>query len=279
MKTKIDNYFLSLKKNNQNLSSFVDFDKIIDNVEKVQIHLNSLNYLICNSKKELEKKVSNLFLMNRECFSILPILIAVRGNFESFILNDNFFTHELNIDLILSFFYKTNLYKLIFNGRIRNFVDYIYGVEVGLDTNARKNRNGKFVEKKLSEYLYNYFSDMKYINIYEQKQIQNIIDILNIKISYPKIHKKFDFIIVNTVNKRVLLLESSFYNAAGSKISETSRSYYDIFKKIEEYSSIKFVWIADGLGMKTIRKDIENKYENNYITNFNLLSSKFEWIK
>lgn len=279
MKTKIDNYFFSLQKDNRELSSFVDIDKIICNVDKVQIHLNSLNYLISGSKKEFEKRVCNLFSLNKDCFLILPILIAVRDNFDS-LINNFFSACELNIDIILSFFYQTNLYKLIFDGKINNFVDYVYGVEVGLDTNARKNRNGKLIEKYLSQYLHNYFCGSKYINIYEQKQLEHVVNMGNIKINYPQVNKKFDFIIINTLNKKILLIESSFYNAGGSKISETSRSYYDIFKKIEEYNSnINFLWVADGLGMKTIKKDIENKYSKNYITNIHLLPSKLEWIK
>lgn len=280
MKYNIDKYFASLQNPKNKLSSFVDFDKVINNVEEIQIHLNALNYLICNSNLEFEKRVNNLFALNKNCFKVLPILIAIRNDFDNLISPKNNFSNCFNEKDIIHFFYESKLVYLIFNSKIKNFLDYVYGIEVGLDTNARKNRNGKQIEIELKKYIENYFYDFSDIQIYEQKELKYVIEILKPKIEFPKINKKFDFIIINTISKKILLIESSFYNAGGSKISETSRSYFDLFKKIEEYKmNINFVWVADGVGMKTIKKDLISKYENNYITNINLLHEKLEWIK
>ena len=41
------------------------------------------------------------------------------------------------------------------NKNIKNLVDYVFGIEVGLDTNARKNRGGKNMENVIATILKN----------------------------------------------------------------------------------------------------------------------------
>ncbi|UWW01478.1 type II restriction endonuclease [Mycoplasmopsis felis] len=57
------------------------------------------------------------------------------------------FKDEWNsLDEYLLFLDKTGLLDLISNKIINNLVDYVLGVEVGLDSNSRKNRTGKSME-------------------------------------------------------------------------------------------------------------------------------------
>lgn len=100
------------------------------------------------------------------------------------------------------------------------------GVETGLDSNARKNRGGhlmeslveRFIQKEGLMYKENYFKEM-YVH-----DISNLsgIDLSSIS-NQGKREKRFDFVIIT--EKQVYALETNFYNAGGSKLNETARSY------------------------------------------------------
>lgn len=61
---------------------------------------------------------------------------------------------------------KTGLFDFFKKSGITNLVDYIAGIEVGLDSNARKNRMGELMEDIVEDYLkkqdnLEYFKEMK----------------------------------------------------------------------------------------------------------------------
>lgn len=266
MKRNIDEYFQTLSNLDVDLQELVDYNKVFYNVDKLKHKLEKLNYLISNDKDVFFKKLDKLFLKDNRIFNALPALVAKRWDKNTF--------NNYDIEYIKKFFIETKLIDVFCNGKITNIVDYMIGVEVGLDTNARKNRSGKNNEILLEKKIRDYFSDYSsFIDIEIQKNIE-IISSLN--------NKKFDFIITNKQNNKKIIIESSFYTAGGSKIFETSRSYLDVYKKISEYNNskikLKFLWIADGQGMKTIKSQIIRNYDLGYITNLQLLEKELSWI-
>ncbi|MBR4025338.1 MAG: hypothetical protein IKJ03_00095 [Mycoplasmataceae bacterium] len=53
-----------------------------------------------------------------------------------------------------------------------------------------------------------------------------------------------------------------------SKISETSRSYENIFNYLKKYNDqYIFIWNADGKGLESIKNDLSTKIELHYIFN------------
>ena len=48
---------------------------------------------------------------------------------------------------------ETGLFELLENHIINNLYDYVLGVEVGLDSNGRKNRGGHLMEELVEEYI------------------------------------------------------------------------------------------------------------------------------
>ncbi|NHW17232.1 restriction endonuclease, partial [Escherichia coli] len=68
--------FLSqLSETNATLDYFADFKKIRNNVNKIAIKLNQLNYLI--GKENLKEAVIELYEENSKVFEVLDILIAI----------------------------------------------------------------------------------------------------------------------------------------------------------------------------------------------------------
>lgn len=245
--------FLSqLSETNATLDYFTDFKKIKSNVNKIAIKLNQLNYLI--GKDDLNKAVYELYEENPKVFEVLDILIAIRKNKRAktfnnkgeIILLDTYFETP---ELVLEFIEETGLAEVFKNKDISNLVDYVFGIEVGLDTNARKNRGGNNMSKAVS-LIFNK------AGIFYKKEVNNTIfpEIISLGADV----KRFDFVI--KTKKKTYLIETNYYNGGGSKLNETARAYSDVAPKINQYPNYEFVWITDGQGWFSAKNKLEEAY-------------------
>ena len=149
MNKDFDQFMSQLQETNQTLDFFCDFDKISANVADVEMSLNTLNYLI--GKDDLTKGVSEIWMRDRKVFEVLGILIAVRDEGKkpvvdsrgNVVLLKSYFSSETKV---VEFLQETGLASIFKSRRIKNLVDYVFGIETGLDTNARKNRSGYIME-------------------------------------------------------------------------------------------------------------------------------------
>ena len=152
----------------------------------------------------------------------------------------------------------TGLYDLLSNHIINNLVDYVCGVEVGLDSNGRKNRGGHLMEDLVEEFIKEtgkeYYKEM-YLTDIEKKWG---VDLSSVS-SSGKATKRFDFV-VKTENQ-IYVFETNFYASGGSKLNETSRSYKMLSQQIDGSEGVTFIWVTDGLGWKSARKNLEQTFE------------------
>ena len=245
--------FLSqLSETNATLDYFTDFKKIKSNVNKIAIKLNQLNYLI--GKEDLNKAVYELYEENPKVFEVLDILIAIRKNKRAktfnnkgeIILLDTYFETP---ELVLEFIEETGLAEVFKNKDISNLVDYVFGIEVGLDTNARKNRGGDNMSKAVSLIF-------DKAGVFYKKEVNNTIfpEIISLGADV----KRFDFVI--KTKRKTYLIEANYYNSGGSKLNETARSYSDVAPKINQYENYEFVWITDGQGWFSAKNKLEEAY-------------------
>jgi type II restriction enzyme len=263
------NIFISqLSETNATLDYFTDFGKIKDNISKISIKLNQLNYLI--GKEDLKLAIEELFEENAKAFEVLDILIAVRKikkaktfNREGKVVQlDSYFEAA---DKVYEFIQDTGLGEIFRNKDITNLVDYVFGVEVGLDSNARKNRGGDNMSKAVSL-------------IFDQANISYKTEVSNTV--FPEITslgadvKRFDFVI--KTKKKTYLIETNYYNSGGSKLNETARAYSDLAPKINQYDGYEFVWITDGQGWLSAKNKLEEAY--NIIPSVYNLSTLKEFI-
>lgn len=245
--------FLSqLSETNATLDYFTDFKKIKGNVNRISIKLNQLNYLI--GKENLKEAVFELYEENPKVFEVLDILIAIRKNKKAKTFNnqgkivslDTYFTSP---ELILEYIEETGLAEIFKNKNVTNLVDYVFGIEVGLDTNARKNRGGDNMSKAVSLIF-------DKAGIFYKKEVNNTIfpEIISLGADV----KRFDFVIKTA--KKTYLIETNYYNSGGSKLNETARAYSDVAPKINQYEGFEFVWITDGQGWLTAKNKLEEAY-------------------
>ena len=252
MSEQFDTFISQLSETNATLDYFTDFGKIKTNLSKISIKLNQLNYLI--GKEDLKLAIEELFEENAKVFEVLDILIAVRKNKNAKTFNregeivqlDTYFETS---DKIYEFIEDTGLGEVFRNKNITNLVDYVFGVEVGLDTNARKNRGGENMSKAVSLF----FDKAK---IFYKKEVNST--------EFPEITslgadlKRFDFVIKTKV--KTYLIETNFYNGGGSKLNEVARSYSDVAPKINQYANFEFVWITDGQGWLSAKNKLEEAF-------------------
>ena len=265
--------FLSqLKETNQTLDFFCDFDKISSNVADVEMSLNTLYYII--GREDLSKGVKDIWLRDPKVFEVLGILIAVRDEGKKPVVDG-----DGNIVLLKSYFqsaekveeflYGTGLAEVFQSRRIKNLVDYVFGIETGLDTNARKNRSGHIMEGTVARIL-----DENDI-AFRQEVYSSEFPELSI---LGTDEKRFDFFIETTHKK--YLIEVNFYSGGGSKLNEVARAYTELAPKVNSLTGFEFVWITDGIGWKSARNKLEEAY-NTIPSVYNLtnISSFVELLK
>lgn len=265
--------FLSqLKRTNATLDGFTDFEKVSANVGKIAIKLNQLNYLL--GKTDLHTAIKDLFDENPLTFEILEILVAVRKSDKKMVLNKDFKPQLLEdyfttADGVIEYIEGTGLAEVFRSKKITNLVDYVFGVEVGLDTNARKNRGGHNMERAVAKI----FNDAK---IPFQQEVYST--------EFPEIKslgedlKRFDFVI--RTKQKTYLIETNFYNGGGSKLNEVARAYSELAPKINQYPQYEFVWITDGQGWLSAKNKLEEAFSIiPSVYNLTSLTSFIEKIK
>ena len=262
--------FLSqLTETNATLDFFTDFKKVESNVKAISIKLNQLNYLI--GKENLKEAIHELYTENPKVFEVLDILIAVRKKENKKALNSQgevvfIGSYFLNPESIFEYIVETGLAEVFKSKNITNLVDYVFGIEVGLDTNARKNRGGDNMSKAVS-------AAFNRANIFYKKEVSSS--------AFPEIIslgadiKRFDFVI--KTKKKTYLIEINYYNGGGSKLNETARAYSDVAPKINQYPNYEFVWITDGQGWLSAKNKLEEAY--NIIPSLYNLATLEDFIK
>lgn len=268
MKRDFDSIMAGLKTTIANYTYYVDFKKVYKNVSNVIIPLNLLNSLIGN--KDFDNAFIQLIHRYPESLQAIPILLAVRcPQYKMNVLDNKLisfdFKHVINTDSeYLNFMNKTGLKSLFIDKHISNLVDYVTGVEVGLDSNARKNRGGTSMENLVEDYLKSFTN----ISVIKQASKEQIIDKfgydelnrLNLKEGKSQAEKRFDFAF--KFKNMVFLVETNFYSSGGSKLNEVARSYEKLADDINVLSHYKFLWITDGAGWKTAKNNLKESYSH-----------------
>lgn len=252
---------------------YVDFEKIYKNVDKVKVELNILNSLI--GSKNIEEEFQNILIKYPETLECIPLLLAVRSQ-EIFIkdeINEYLFKFDkmvYSINDYIKFMRESGLFDLLQNHIINNLHDYVLGIEVGLDSNGRKNRGGHLMEDLVESYIVkagyqkdvNYFKEM-YLKDIEKKWNLDLSEMSGNNTST----KRFDFVI--KTDKQVYVIETNFYSGGGSKLNETARSYKMLAQESKKVVGVTFIWFTDGTGWNSARKNLEETF-NELETMYNI---------
>lgn len=246
-------FMSQLKDTNQTLGFFCDFEKISQNVRNIEISLNMLNYLI--GKTDIEAAVNDIWQRDSSAFNVMDILIAVRDDGKKKVIDSlgecvlmkQLFTSP---EGVVEFLNETGLAELLRSNRIKDLVDYVFGIETGLDSNARKNRSGHIMEDTVQAIFEE--ANIKYGKEVYSSEYPLLAEVLG------EDEKRFDFVIETPA--KVYLIEVNFYSGGGSKLNEVARAYSDIAPKINSVEGYEFVWITDGIGWRSAKNKLQEAY-------------------
>ena len=250
---------------------YIDFEKVHRNVDSVKIELNILNSLI--GAKNIEQDFENLLKKYPDVLKCIPLLLAVRaneiycqdkngGHLYQFDFGKYPSNSHIHYDRYKYFMRETGLFDLLENHIVNNLVDYVTGVETGLDSNGRKNRGGHLMEDLVESFIQK-AGFVKDINYFKEMYIHQITDKWNIDLSAisnkGKMEKRFDFVIKTP--DMIYGIETNFYGSGGSKLNETARSYKTLAWETEEINGFSFVWFTDGKGWTSARNNLEETFD------------------
>ena len=277
MNKDFNNLITTFKSSIKTWDYFVNWKKVFSNSSDLEIALNKLNYLL--GKDNLEDEFNKLYSANPDIVKALPVLLAVRENkleiFDKATKNSEFFDFsgkEQDPAKYYEFLEKSGLARLFQKDGVKNLVDYVMGVEVGLDSNGRKNRGGSLMEEIAGAFV----SDFCNKNGYEymaQARATNIKSKWGVDIKVDKSERSFDFAVYNPKNKKIKLFEANFYNGGGSKLKAVCGEFRSLYDELKA-QDIDFIWITDGLGWHTTKRPLEETYNHNeYVFNLNMLEA------
>ena len=260
-----DQWLATFRESIANYTYYIDFDTVYANTDSIKVELNILNSLI--GEENIEEKFVSLLERYPEVLRCIPILIAKRES-EIFCMDgDGAFTFDFkkknhSIDEYCMFMRKTGLFELISHRLIGNLVDYVLGVEAGLNSNGRKNRGGHLMEDLVESFIAKagfipnktYFKEM-YLKEVERRSGLDLSALSN----DGDATKRFDFVIFK--NGHVYAIECNFYASGGSKLNETARSYKTIALESKGIKNFDFVWFTDGYGWNSARHNLKETFD------------------
>lgn len=260
-----DEWLAKFKASISTYDYYIDFDKVVRNVEEIKVELNILNSLI--GSKNIEEEFEKIITKYPETLSCIPLLLAVRGK-EIYAQDEkgeflyNFKKMNYSIEQYKVFMRNTGLFDMIANHLVNNLVDYALGIETGLDSNGRKNRGGHQMENLVEKYIVSagfvkdisYFKEMYLIDI-EKKWNIDLSELSN----QGKAAKRFDFVV--KTDNMIYAIETNFYGGGGSKLNETARSYKMLSQEADTIDGFTFVWFTDGIGWKSARGNLRETFE------------------
>lgn len=279
-------YFMSTRlETNRTPEYWVDWQKVHDNVEKHRPALAKLDCLI--GCQNILDKAGELFKTNPSLLSTIPLLLGTRDEQIAVMIDDpqNYHTYMLDfahpdiqhLDKYLDFIKQSGLFDMLTYDLKEPLVDFAYGIEVGLDTNARKNRSGFQNEATLAKNLALIKKERPTWEVATQVTAKYMET--NWKIVVPeqldKRHKGgriYDGAIYNPNTNKVTIIETNFYSSKGSKMKSVAGEFSNIYLYLKKHNTrkqVNYVWITDGCGWNQAKNPLREAF--NVIPNiFNL---------
>lgn len=271
---EVFSYLIStLKETIKSWDYFVNWKKVIHNYREVERSLNLLNILV--GKENIEEEAFAILTDYPQIIGVVPALLADRDKKISLLVTPNSFdARRFDFSKPMAakdgvlFLKESGFLKLISDRSIKSIPDYFIGVEVGLDSNGRKNRSGTSMENLVEFFV----KDICERNGYEyiaQATSNKIKAKWDKNITVTKSSKRIDFAI-NTPTK-LYLIETNFYGGGGSKLKSTAGEYADIYHQWTR-DGHQFIWVTDGYGWKTTQRPLYDTFNTtDYIINLDMI--------
>lgn len=255
-------FFDHLSPTNRTPEYYVNWKKVVKNTRELEISLNTLNFLV--GKSDIFFEAKRLFIQQPDLLKAIPALLASRDknfNVLSFDDFDNMQFSEIDfynidiakIDEYLEFIEQSGLLNFLQNNAVKSLVDYVLGVEVGLDSNGRKNRSGTTMEGIVERYVEKVCQILD-LEFHIQATSEWMEKNWGIYVPVDKSIRRFDVAVYDRVKHKVYVIETNYYGGGGSKLKSVCGEFVTLNQLINRaVEDVNFIWITDGLGWKTAR--------------------------
>lgn len=283
---RLKQFLNTLSVTNRTPEYYVNWEKVERETKRYELELHTLNYLI--GKDNIYSEALHLFTKQPNLLKAIPSLIASRDKVLDILTideNDNMSFDSLNFSKIdknrikdyVDFVKQSGLLDFLQKKANRSLVDYVYGVESGLDSNARKNRSGTTMEGILERHVAKISQEQK-LDWKAQATAQYIKDKWGIKVPVDKSERRFDVAVYSREKHKVWLIETNYYGGGGSKLKAVAGEFTELSQfVITSDDDVEFVWVTDGQGWKTAHLPLAEAFS--HITNvFNLEMLREEFL-
>lgn len=247
-------------------SEFINWDGIEDEIENYQVQIEAILNLQDTSEDEFIEGLADALMDaedTRKWIDFYFELLGERGNKYSALEGVwKFYDIQRAIDSgdretardLADILQEIGLQYIVDEADIR---DHFRGMLVGMESHARKNRQGVCFEDLVGEKVgaiadrlnnagYSVEMDAEYTTEYNDESGQE---------------KTVDFALFENGDLR-LVVEANAYKVGGSKPSEIRRSYNHVAQRMRK-DGVAFVWITDGQGWaKSLTNVLRQSYED-----------------
>lgn len=256
---------------------FVNWEKVLGNIEPIEKELNLLNFLI--GKDNIEEEAFKLIKQYPAVVKTFPNLLAIREKSVDVLIDTKNFIYKkfvfnkTNLDdnecrQLSQFLLKSGIASLFQEKKIKNLVDYTTGVEVGLDSNGRKNRGGSLMELLVEDFVAETCNELN-IGFMPQATAKKIKQEWGLDVTVDKSSRIIDFAI--NKNGQLYFIECNFYGGGGSKLKSTATEYLEMSSYWNK-QQIEFIWVTDGAGWKSTLKPLREYFDKaEYLINLEML--------
>lgn len=251
---------------------FIDWDSLNADIDRYEEQIEAITSLEDATEEEFVKGVADALMAaddTREWIDFYFELVGERGNKYSSLEGVwKFYPIQRAIDSgdreeavdLASVLQDVGLQYIVDRGNVR---DHYRGMLVGMESHARKNRQGVCFEDEVEERVvgaterlredgHNVEYDDEYTTAYNDDTGQE---------------KTVDFAIFEDGDLAVAF-EANCYKVQGSKPSEIRRSYNHVAQRMRN-DGVVFVWITDGQGWESMGNVLAESY-NDIIDVYNL---------
>lgn len=282
---RLNEFLSSLSITNRTPEYYVNWDKVERETKQYELELNTLNYLI--GKEDIYEETLRLFEQQPNLIKAIPSLIASRDKVLDILSideNDDMSFERLDFSKIameriedyVIFAVDSGLLDFLQNKANRSLVDYVYGVEAGLDSNARKNRSGTTMEGILERHVSKLASELG-LEWKAQATAAYIKEKWNVEVPVDKSERRFDVAVYSEENNKLWLIETNYYGGGGSKLKAVAGEFTELSQfVVQSKDDVEFVWVTDGQGWKTAHLPLSEAFGHIVnIFNLNMLKNNY----
>lgn len=259
-------HFVGTLRNYYDHSYYVNWQTVFRNVEKYEAEFALLSTL-CN-KPDTEAAACDLLLRYPQVIKALPFLIGYReavcivesttpirtSTFDFVPLGAAYVEAEAR--RYAKFLTACGLVDLL--RRIRSVPDYATGVEVGMDSNGRKNRSGECASKVVKPLLEEAAASVK--AVIKPEATYEYLRGAGFRLPASMTRIKWDWALwTNDDEPRLIVVELNHYGTSGSKPEKTALEYMERQKILDE-AKIHYLWITDGLGWLKMKPTLQKAF-------------------